>query len=1187
MKSAQNLSATSLFGFLSVRSGVLAQAKHAGPRAWKALTAVALLILICASAAVTLFAQGSATTGVLTGTVSSSNNAPLPGAAVSLTNAETGQTLTTTTTVSGRYGFLSLSPGRYAIQFSASGFKTTALPEVTVNVSEETGVDAQLDAGDAEDPVLCRCTVTHSASSSGGNLMDSKSITSAPLTSRNVTQAFTTAAGAAGDVNNAGLLGNRNQSVSVNGQNGSNFTIDGARSGATPNPDAISQFRIQTTQYDSAYGAWVPTTNLITRSGTNDWHGTLWEFARNNMFNANDYFSKALNRAKPDLKQHQFGGALGGPVKRDRLFLFGSYQGTRQINGLDPTSLSTLILPPLTDDRSAATIGSQFCSHPTFAGGTQVACDGSNINPIALKILQLKLPDNTYVIPTPQAIQSNGLGRSFFSRSSHWNEDQVLGNADYVISKRHTLAGRFFYSYVKQLRSFGASAGTPAFAPGGPQEFRNFNYVASLKLATVVTGNLVNEIRMAYSQNRSIGTGPGIPRASELGITPVNPFFDEVPQISIQGSLGSFQFFGNNTNDTYSNLIDYSWADTLSWIRGRHVVKTGIFVIREDENHVDIGQTRGKISFQNFTDFLLGLSAAENGSPEGLSNIDSIQASEGAGPRGEVQSHRRTVSVSAFVQDDVKLTTRLTLNLGLRWERLPPTYDTLGQMGNFWFPLFSLMPLPPASGTYIGSNVPSNYNPNAINPHTGKAFGPPPDGVLIRPTKGLYQDDGPLDTFAPRIGVAWQPGGKQGRVSIRMGYGWFFQAATNGTYGQAPFSQDFNNSAASNKHSSLSKPFPTTTLGFELRTPTSQLSHRVAGPAYQVPAVQQWNLATQLTLRSGFTLDLAYVGSRGTHLQAFRNRSLNQPDLASPAHPVNCGLPNTAAGLGVTEEVFASLGVDSSGCVITSTSRNAYLRTPILGESPTSLAVNDSYASSRYNAFQATLRKQVAQGLSFQASYTLARSMSNTGQWLNDQNDAEINWMRTNRTHRVVFSYSYEIPGIFRANTFAAKLFSGWSLSGVTSIQSGSPLTLTDRRGGSVYGRTGLATITMCPGADYGDLKTPGKENARLNRWFNTAPICKAPVVGSDGLATGYGNTPQSIVEGPGQNDWDISIGKNTAVGGNREQDQVQLRVEFYNAFNHPQFSNPGTTFGTANFGVITSTSVAPRLIQFGIKYIF
>jgi hypothetical protein len=1134
-----------------------------------------------------LWAQAGDTTGALTGGVANSAGALLPGATVRLINDATGQMQTANTDPNGRYGFLSLNPGSYALQFFAEGFKPAKISDIIVNVSEETGVSAQLEPGASQDPIACQCVITHSATSSGGGLIDSKAITAAPLTSRNVTQAFTNAAGAAGDVNNAGLLGNRNQAVNVNGQNGSNFTVDGARSGATPNPDTISQFRIQTTQYDAAYGAWVPTTNLITRSGTNDWHGALWEFVRNNIFNANDYFSKALGQGRPDLKQNQFGGALGGPLKQDRLFLFGSYQGTRQINGLDPTSLSTVILPPLTNDRSAATIGSQFCSFPTFAGGTQVACNGSNINPVALKILQMKLPDGTYVIPTPQVIQSNGLGRSFFSQPSFWNEDHYLGNMDYVISTKHSLAGRFLYSRVNQLRTFGASSSNPSFTPGGPQNLESSNYVASLKVSTVLTSKLVNEARMTFNQNRTVGAGPGIPTATSLDMVPVNAFFDEVPQISVQGSLGAFQFFGNSTNDDFSEEINYSWADNLSWIHGKHAMRTGVFIIRENENHLSIGVSRGKISFQNFTDFLLGLSAAENRSPGSLSNIDSIQANEGAGARGEVQNRRRTSSVAAFLQDDIKLHPRLTLNVGLRWERLPPTYDLLGQMGDFWYSLLSLVPIPPASGTYVGNNIAANYNPNTINPHTGKPFGPSPAGVLVRSTNGLYLDDGPLNTFAPRIAAVWQPGNKQGRIYIRAGYGWFFQPATNGTFIQAPSSQDFTNSSASNQASNLSKPFPTTTLGFELRTPNSQLSHRIAGPVYKVPTVQQWNLTVQLTLFRNLTLDVGYVGSHGTHLQAFRNRSLNQPVLASPGHPVNCGLPNTPTGLGVSNATFATLGIDAVGCVTTNTSANAYLRTPIVGESPTSLALNDSFASSHYDGLQTTLRKQVSRGLSFQASYTFSKSLSNTGTWLNDQNDPRMNWIPTNRAQRFVFSYSYEIPKFVYSGALVDKLLAGWSVSGVTSIQSGTPLTLTDRSAGSAYGRTGNATITICPGATYKDLQTSGRESARLNQWFNNQPICSAPIIGSDGLATGYGNTRQGIVTGPGQNDWDISVGKATQVGGIHADAQLQLRVEFYNAFNHPQFSNPGTTFGTANFGVITSTSVAPRLIQFGIKYVF
>ena len=675
------------------------------------------LTFILSEESLPIWAQAGTTTGALTGTVSDIDGAPVPGATVRLMNGATGAAENANTDLDGRYGFLSLIPGTYELQLLAQGFKTSNLPNVVVNVSEETIVAVRLQPGFSDDPVLCDCTVTYSGSSSGGNLMDSKAITSAPLTSRNVTQTFTTAAGAAGNVNNAGLLGNSNQAVSVNGQVGGNFTMDGAHSSAAPNPDAVSQFRIQTTQYDSGYGAQVPTTNLLTRSGANDLHGVLWEFVRNNMFNANDYFSKLAHQPKPDLKQNQFGGALGGPIKRDRLFFFASYQGTRQVNGLDPTSHSTVNLPPLNDTRTPAALGAQFglvplggnryasCANPgaplagpirnkAFAGGVQVACDGSNINPIALRIMQMRLPNGNYVIPSPQTIQGNGLGRSSYSLPSSWNEDQYIGNLDYVPSTRHSLAGRFLYSHVNQLRTFGASNTSPGFLPGGPQTFQSTDYVASLKLASVLTGKLVNEARVTFSQEQAVGIGPGIPTATSLGMIPVDPFFDEVPQMVVQGSLGVFQFFGNTSNDIDHPTRSYSWADNLSWIHGKHAIRTGVYYDLDDFDSIDVGQSRGKITFQNFTDFLLGQSAEDNGSREGLSNIDSILAVEGAGPRGEVQNLRRNVSWALYLQDDIKLYPRFTLNLGLRWEYLPATTDRANQMGNVYYPLLSQVPIP-------------------------------------------------------------------------------------------------------------------------------------------------------------------------------------------------------------------------------------------------------------------------------------------------------------------------------------------------------------------------------------------------------------------------------------------------------------------------------------------------------------
>jgi hypothetical protein len=308
----------------------------------------------------------------------------------------------------------------------------------------------------------------------------------------------------------------------------------------------------------------------------------------------------------------------------------------------------------------------------------------------------------------------------------------------------------------------------------------------------------------------------------------------------------------------------------------------------------------------------------------------------------------------------------------------------------------------------------------------------------------------------------------------------------------------------------------------------------------------------------------------------------NQPLLASAGHPVNCGLPATPAALGVTPAAFAALGVDASGCVTTNTSANAYLRVPIVGESPTALLAHRYLGRSSYHSMQVTLRQQVSHGLSSQFAYTFSKALTNTTVY-NDQSNLDLDWARTNfdRTHRLIANFTYDLPE-FRTNA----LLRGWSISGIVILQSGLPMSLIDRNGGSVYGFAGPATVTLCPGATYNDLVTPGGTTSRLNNWINKSAICKAPVIGSDG-STGYGSTGQSIMDGPGQFNTDFSFGKTTAVGGLRENAQLAFRVEFYNALNHSQFANPGTNFGTANFGVISKTSVAPRLIQFGMKYVF
>jgi len=1168
------------------------------------------LIAALVGASSFLWAQ-SATTGALRGTVVDPAGTVVPGVTVTLANPTTGQTQSTITDANGLYGFSLLSPGTYDVAFSMPGFKTSRAMSVVVNVSEAPDLNAQLEAGASEESVACACELIETATSSTGTLVDSKTITAVPLTTRNLTQVLSMSSGSTAAVNNAGMLGAGSQNVNVNGNTArGTFTVDGAASASTvPNPDTISEFKIQTSQYDAGYGTRVPSVNLVTRTGENEFHGDAWEFLRNDIFNANSFFRNAAGQPRATLKQNQFGGTIGGPIKRDKLFFFASYQGTRQVNGLDPTaSLSTVILPPLTNDRSAATIGSQFCPankpaaeqsrYLTFAGGVQVACDGSNIHPVALKLLQLKKADGSHLMPTPQTILSGGvnagLGYSSFSIPSTYNEDHGLANISYLISRKHAFTGRFYQAKAITHRAYSSeflrSPETPPI-PGLPVTEDDTNYIASTQLSSVWTSNLANEVRITFTDDLSKPSVPGLPLATSIGMTPANALAPGLPDIIMRGSLGGF-YAGNALSDWLNGSRTYSWSDTLSWNHGRHTIRTGVFGLTQHLKSSNIGLARGRLAFQSFTDFLLGMSAAQNGSPQGLSHIQSIEANQGLGARGAALLLQQFNHVAAFLEEDVKATPRLTLNFGLRWEYLPPSFGEAQDLGNAWSSEFQKVPIPPASGTYVGLTVPSDYDPNRINPYTGQPFGPPPPGVVVRPDKSHYANGAPWDSFAPRFGFAWQPGSSQSRVAIRGGYGWFYQPLPDRGNAQGtpstnmqPLAQLIGRSGAANNASTLQSPFPATTLGFVPRTPSSNLGDRIIGPRFQLPKLQQWNLNVRYGISTNLSFDLGYVGSYANNLFLFYG--YNQPLLATPGHPVNCGLPATPAALGVTPAAFATLGVDpSSGCVTTNTSANAYLRVPIVGESPSGLLAHQYLGSSWYHSMQATFRQQISRGLTFQFAYTFSKSMANTTVY-NDQRNLNLDWARTSfdRTQRVITNFTYDLPGL-RTNGFMGRLLDGWSMSGIVIVQSGQPMSLSDRNGGSAYGFAGPATVTLCPGATNKDLVTSGTTSSRLYNWINKSAICKAPVIGSDG-STDYGSTGQSIMDGPGQFNTDFSLGKTTAVGGLRENAQLAFRVEFYNALNHPQFANPGTNFGTANFGVVTRTSVAPRLIQFGFKYIF
>ena len=335
-----------------------------------------------------------------------------------------------------------------------------------------------------------------------------------------------------------------------------------------PNPDAIQEFKIQTSLYDAQYGRGVgANVNVVTKSGTNQFHGSMFEFLRNDALDANDYFSNRTGQKKPILRQNQFGGTFGGPIIKEKLFFFGSYQGTRQTNGVGSGSLRSSFLPPTTDDRSPQALGRQFCGQSGAGGGIAVACDGSNINPVALSLLTAKLPNGKFFIPTPQTIQSNGLGFSVFSVPSTFSENQYLANVDYVVTKNNTLTGRYFQSSEPQILSFTGASTLPG--TGASSDFKNYNFV--LKLTSIPKTSLINELMFSFKRNYGVLATLTPIRATDIGMKP-NDGNPVIPLIGVEGLFNT----GGDWNDNFATAVTaFTYGDHLSLTRGHHTVRLG------------------------------------------------------------------------------------------------------------------------------------------------------------------------------------------------------------------------------------------------------------------------------------------------------------------------------------------------------------------------------------------------------------------------------------------------------------------------------------------------------------------------------------------------------------------------------------------------------------------------------------
>ena len=1133
----------------------------------------------------------TAGTGALTGAVSDTAGAVIGNAQVKVTNEATGESRTLTTQAGGIWVAPLLPPGLYRIEISKDGFKSAIKTGLRVNVTETSRLDIAMEAGGVNEQVTisAEAQILQTESNALGHVTDRETVSNLPLVTRNYTQIVTLSPGIAAEVTNASQLGRgtsgesggefrahggfaRDNNFQMNGVQINDLQASGFFSGgvAIPNPDTIQEFKVQTGQYDATYGRNSgANVNVVTRGGTNGFHGNVFEFFRNDVLNANEFFRNRARQPKGVLKQNQFGFTLGGPILKDKLFFFGSYQGMRQRNGVGPGGTSSFNMPPFTNDRSRAAIGQMFSGRTGGAvpgAGPAIAADGSNISAQALALLNLKLPNGDFVIPNPQQVDPSRAfdirGFSSFSIPAKFDEDQFMFNIDYLHTAKSKIEGRYFYADSNQEQPFPTPNLGGAPAPGFPFLVQNEMQNFSISHKYVFNPNLINQFDFGYHRIivPSIQVEPFT--FSDIGVVApsnANPY----PQINIQGAYT----LGGNGQGIDINQNHFNFQDSLTYVRGSHTLRFGGGWSHQKMDVLNFHYIGGLI-FLSWPDFLLGLPGtpvAAGGNGTGVSNVfGSVDVP------GLFDRKWRINDWNLFVQDDIKLTQNFTLNLGLRYERLGQLGDELGRNSGFDPALANRNP--PAGGTLEGFVVSSNFQGQI-----------PPGVTQVDNTFGIRGEN--MNNVTPRIGFAWRLGDSAvpftGRMALRGGYGMYVARGTGQPFFQLvaspPFAITRQLVGPVNAAASFARPFgPEATLPqFTPYSPTTLLGVPHINQDYRAPVTQQYSLNLQTDLGADMLLEVGYVGSKGTHQILLR--SYNQALRATPSNPVR----------GVT----------------TTTVANIQARVPYPGFTPLGVNSIESNANSQYDGLEVSLSKRLSRGLQFLAAYTFSHAFStaaaNTtaagGGQPGDNNDMRANYGRVgfNREHRFVISYLYQLPSLSGANAVVRSVFGGWALSGVTVFQSGAPLTLTGTNATNASGITN-DRAQLAPNCTHADVATPGTVHEKLSNYFNRACILRNaagtaiwPVIGDDGRATAFGSSGVSIVSGPDQRNFDFALIKRFSIEKLRESANIEFRAEFFNAFNTTQFANPTTSVSSANFGLITATAVNPRIIQFALKVNF
>lgn len=1103
-----------------------------------------------------LFAAGSFAqlpTAKIVGTVKDSSGASVPGAMVRVTNVDTNITRTLMSAADGSYNTLELPTGNYQIEVTASGFKSEIHKGITLQVTDAPVINFTLEVGATSQQVTVTGEVPQvdTQDATLGNIVGQQSVQNLPLNGRNYVDLSILQAGVTPDRDSSG---NGATSFSANGAppRSNNFTLDGAvtttqegrnpaNAGSTLGVDGVKEYRIITNGISAEYGMSMGSqVVVVSKGGSNQFHGDAFEYVRNSAFDARNFFLTIAGTPNPEFQKNQYGGAFGGPIKKDKTFFFASYEGLK----LNQSVAQNLVVPAAGCHGAAGvTITPATC--PDVSAPTVI---NANIAPF---LALYPLPNVTTVVKgvvTSQDIFGT-------NNSTHQNYGQI--RIDQNFSAADSLFGRYTVDNAVVNTFANPSSSSVYLLQGDHTQANNRNQYITLSETHIFSPTILNTARLSFSRTHptSGGTdatlGPSVIGNLPMGNIGIGG------QTSTNGTYVTLETANPIPGQQLQNI--YTFSDDVNWTRGKHAFKFGTLINRYNEVvNSPGGSAQGQIIYPNFPSFL-------NDTPN-LIEFKTLTS----------VSYRFTVfnTFGLYAQDDIRVTPRMTLNVGLRYEFMTTPREL-----------------------------------NGIQSRTINDFTDPF-------TVGPIIKNNSLRDFSPRIGVAYDLFGN-GKTAIRAAFGKLYDIGNIGpaleqdVIGSPPFSGLTDITSAS---------VPPISTYFPLVFPLSQTILNTSGSVtpqfidynWQSSNMLQWNASVQQQLPWNMAISVGYVGNRGLHIPTVRE--------SNPIIPTSFGACGDAASLCVNGQVpFWDTGSPAYHTI------NPYCGTVLCAPGtfgPSTINVATA-ADSRYNGFQVVAQKRTSHGLDFQSSYTLSRVTDDSqgqenvrdcsastglqGTYPLDQR-VDLGPSCFNVTDYWAFSLTYRLPTIAGGNGFVRKAANGWWLGSIAIIQTGFPFSV-------VTGNNRSNSNVLQGQSDYADINTQamlaaypcGATNpcskytpvpydpntvitGNINQWYNPAMFSLPPQTASPAAEQAscppktptcnfigqLGNSGRDILTGPPFRNWDFSLVKDTKVGFLGEAGLIQFRAEFFDFLNHPNFALPNGIAFSGNSGDLTPFSEAP-----------